>query len=694
MTESQFNGYLFGSVFLCIAYLILICKMALNDNREATPEPHPKLRTAGWIFCVLVGLELLVFFLKLSQLEHPHSGNSWYPWPTPEQASALYAPWGMTIWLSLGLYCLLFRRSGHRWWRNVLKVVLSLLLIVLMGTTGTRWYVFSDGEKAFLVVLTALSYVAFLAFATYTPKRKEVELEPNPTPPAPPAPIPPKKEEPLPTPSKEEKPRPIPPSLTTLQQLTINVAPPIAISSPCSSDERQVDLGLSVLWATMNIGAEQPSDYGSYFAWGEIAPKTEYLEENCRTSGIHIPEIAAGRRDAARANWGEPWRMPTEAEAKEVIEGCTWCRAQLNGINGYRGVSKANGNTIFFPAAGAYYGTMLLDRGEQGSYWTATPNNEEGAINACFLCLDFVHAHICTDLYRRNRGFTVRPVMASGRAIQTPRLEAVHTTVSTCSTQEDTIVQRADTTNSVQKDSTARQKDTHTSSWPIWVSVLAIVLIGFGIGVILGNASEIEEEDTTSETPATASWEPPASWTRHVIKNSFSIAVPSTVEKADPKNKYTKQLLTLRPADVIFQQRGLGDMTPQAMSQYCRVLINHFDIDISQEGAMLKYNETEPIDDEESRRFLREMVDGELGNETLLSGPLYRWIDISGTKALEASYRRTGVKGNTTFCSIFLLSNYDEMVKIVIAYREQEADLWQADFENIIKTFRWEKLKG
>lgn len=129
---------------------------------------------------------------------------------------------------------------------------------------------------------------------------------------------------------------------------------------------------------------------------------------------------------AAHASWGAPWRMPTEAEAKELIEGCTWQRAQLNGVNGYKGVSKANGNAIFFPAAGAYYGTMPFGRGEQGNYWTATPDNEESAIHAHFLCLDFSHTRISTALFRRNRGFTIRPVMASKRTGQASHVEAAH----------------------------------------------------------------------------------------------------------------------------------------------------------------------------------------------------------------------------------------------------------------------------
>ena len=123
-----------------------------------------------------------------------------------------------------------------------------------------------------------------------------------------------------------------------------------------------VDLGLSVKWATCNVGATSPEDYGDYFAWGETETKSEYTEENSATYGLSISQLesqgyidGAGnlnpQYDAAAANWGGDWRMPTVAEMWELINNCTWTWTTQNGVSGYN-VEGPNGNSIFLPAAG------------------------------------------------------------------------------------------------------------------------------------------------------------------------------------------------------------------------------------------------------------------------------------------------------------------------------------------------------
>ena len=86
-----------------------------------------------------------------------------------------------------------------------------------------------------------------------------------------------------------------------------------------------VDLGLSVVWATCNIGAESPSDYGDYFAWGEAETKSSYTESNRATYN----ESSYTFLDAASAQWGSAWRMPTMEECKELIYGCKYYRWPL-----------------------------------------------------------------------------------------------------------------------------------------------------------------------------------------------------------------------------------------------------------------------------------------------------------------------------------------------------------------------------
>ena len=136
-----------------------------------------------------------------------------------------------------------------------------------------------------------------------------------------------------------------------------------------------VDLGLSVKWATCNVGANSPEDYGNYYAWGETKTKTRYTESNSKTYGKIINDIKGNSKyDAARANWGSTWRLPTKAELEELEKNCTWQWITQNGVKGYKVTSKKNGNSIFLPAAGYRYRLSHFYAGENGYYWSSTPN--------------------------------------------------------------------------------------------------------------------------------------------------------------------------------------------------------------------------------------------------------------------------------------------------------------------------------
>ena len=168
-----------------------------------------------------------------------------------------------------------------------------------------------------------------------------------------------------------------------------------------------VDLGLSVKWATCNVGASSLLEYGDYFAWGETATKSEYKEDNSVTSGKNMGDISGDiRYDAARANWGGTWRLPTKAEMNELIEKCTWTLASLDGQIGYK-VTGPNGSSIFLHAAGLCYDSVLYFAGMFGNYWSST-NSESDVKNA--YCFDFDGArHECV-LTSRDTGMSIRPV--------------------------------------------------------------------------------------------------------------------------------------------------------------------------------------------------------------------------------------------------------------------------------------------
>lgn len=169
-----------------------------------------------------------------------------------------------------------------------------------------------------------------------------------------------------------------------------------------------VDLGLSVKWATCNIGATTPEGYGDYFAWGEVEPyyrvghsqdircfnwKTgksagygwlsykwcngsyDSLNKYCTSSNhgtVDNKTTLEAADDAATVNWGGSWRMPTETEQKELLNNCTWTWTTQNGVIGYKVTSTTNGNSIFLPAAGARLDSDLYEVGEVCVYWSSS----------------------------------------------------------------------------------------------------------------------------------------------------------------------------------------------------------------------------------------------------------------------------------------------------------------------------------
>ena len=176
-----------------------------------------------------------------------------------------------------------------------------------------------------------------------------------------------------------------------------------------------VDLGLSVLWASCNVGATTPEEYGDYFAWGETTTKSSYTESNSVTYGLSISELESrgiigadgnltSAYDAATANWGEDWRMPTLDEMKELINECEWEWTSVNGVNG-RLVTGPNGNSIFLPAAGSYDRSLSF-AGSFGNYWSATPYSGSGDV--CYL--SFYSGNYGWHYNLRGHGFSVRPV--------------------------------------------------------------------------------------------------------------------------------------------------------------------------------------------------------------------------------------------------------------------------------------------
>ena len=198
--------------------------------------------------------------------------------------------------------------------------------------------------------------------------------------------------------------------------------------TPAPADVQAVDLGLpsGIKWASCNVGAEKPEDYGNYYAWGEVLPKEDYslatykyangydkLTKYCNNASYGDNGFTDNKTtlepedDAAHVNWGGSWRMPTDAEWAELIANCTWTWTTQNGINGYQVTGKTNSNSIFLPAAGFRDATDLSLVGYDGDYWSSSLC-EYGPYYAWYL-------YFGSDSVRRNYnirfyGLSVRPV--------------------------------------------------------------------------------------------------------------------------------------------------------------------------------------------------------------------------------------------------------------------------------------------
>ena len=216
--------------------------------------------------------------------------------------------------------------------------------------------------------------------------------------------------------------------IKTMEKMKVDDSDPnIPDPNPNTGNHEYVDLGLSVKWATCNVGAAKPEEYGDYFAWGETQPKNTYdwstykwcngsyntltKYNNSSSYGtVDNKTVLDKTDDAAAVNWGGSWRMPTEEELTELHEQCTWTWTTQNGVYGYKVTSKKSGYTnksIFLPAAGYRLDGSLAWEGWYGHYWSSSlyMGNPLGAWRVFFesSAASRYHDH-------RRYGFSVRPV--------------------------------------------------------------------------------------------------------------------------------------------------------------------------------------------------------------------------------------------------------------------------------------------
>lgn len=213
-----------------------------------------------------------------------------------------------------------------------------------------------------------------------------------------------------------------------------------AVTTKSAREKKAVDLGLSVKWADMNLGARAPEDFGFYYFWGDtqghsgdIADGFNFLYGEYK----YFPDKATGPNkfgitkycnieeygldgftdtlesledsdDAAIAEWGGNWRMPGKAEWKELVDNCTWKKVNHEGLNGYE-VKGSNGNSIFLPFSGSRSDIRFMAAGTFGYYWSSTL-----CVELCTdgECIAIGSTSVSLQNERRDRGFTIRAVCA------------------------------------------------------------------------------------------------------------------------------------------------------------------------------------------------------------------------------------------------------------------------------------------
>jgi len=209
-----------------------------------------------------------------------------------------------------------------------------------------------------------------------------------------------------------------------------------------------VDLGLpsGTLWATMNVGASSPEEYGDLFAWGETEPKSEYAWNNCFDTEDNgstfktyynnggLTELLS-EDDAASVNWGEGWQTPSMEQFQELIDPnyTTTVWTEQKGIHGRMIIGK-NSQYIFLPAAGFCWGPSPSGIGSFGTYWTSSLTTNSSS-DAYFMWLD---SGSLSSLYSaRAQGRSIRPVVCGAKQIQIISVTGIVLNYSTLSLQPD-----------------------------------------------------------------------------------------------------------------------------------------------------------------------------------------------------------------------------------------------------------------
>lgn len=170
-----------------------------------------------------------------------------------------------------------------------------------------------------------------------------------------------------------------------------------------------VDLGLSVKWASWNVGASAPEEFGGRYGWADPTGEKQTTELDDYPSATPPENICGTEYDIARAQWGDGWRLPSQAEFQELVDNCTWEWTEVDGVAGRRATAP-NGNSIFFPAAASRDGETVSNQvGQRGCYWSGTLYPGNDARYAYYFYFYEGNQQPARNS-RRYMGYSVRPV--------------------------------------------------------------------------------------------------------------------------------------------------------------------------------------------------------------------------------------------------------------------------------------------
>ncbi len=220
--------------------------------------------------------------------------------------------------------------------------------------------------------------------------------------------------------------------------------------------------------------------------------------------------------------------------------------------------------------------------------------------------------------------------------------------------------------------------------------LLSVLIIGFIANLI----SEGKRNRTYSYIPSkpTSTVSIPSDWIQYEIGESYKLSLPETMELRHDYDEYTRWLADglgyISKAEAVFQQKELSNFSSESMQTYARIMVQRFPCDPGETEHHYEYPSLTDAD----YTFLDEMVMAEVAPSTLIDVPSWSVVIIGENKAIEGRYRRTGFEGPVN-CKIYLFSNFDEIVKMIVSYREKDKEFWAKDLDKVIYSFKWKYPK-